>query len=282
MEETKTCTVCNESKHVDMFYKDYSIVNKVGYRSKCKACTNIISKNRAPCEKINIKTKTCNICNKYLEIDEFLKSTRHKDGYMSCCKICHYKKEDNRGCYPKIKRTPEYMKEYWKTKVKDIQYKMKKNIQRSIHTCIRKTMGENNYYRDDKTIGYLSCSIPFFKLWIEYCFDNNMSWDNYAIYWELDHVKPCASFNFNNVQELYECFNWSNYQPLNKKINRSKSDNIYEDIINQHKTRATKFLKDNQDIIVINNNFYSLLLPVGESPTFGNDSKERRELTGSP
>ena len=123
-----------------MFYKDYSIINKDGYRSKCKECIKMVSKNRQPNQKIIINEKTCNICNKTKEIKHFLKSTRHKDGYMSCCKPCHYDKSNNIGCYPKIKRTPEYMKAYWKSKTNDIQYKMKKKYTTFITFIFKKNI----------------------------------------------------------------------------------------------------------------------------------------------
>lgn len=265
--ETKICVTCEIEKPILMYYRDYTTIHKQGYRSKCKECTKKHFEQRKPREKTDIVEKKCNICNLTKDINNFLKSTRHKDGYMSCCKPCHYAKSENKGCYPKIKRTPEYMKEYWKKRTSELQYKMKKNIQRSIHFQL-KNKATQSYQRNDNTIGYLGCSIDFFKFWIQSCFDENMSWSNYATYWELDHVKPCASFDFNDEKQLYNCFNWSNYQPLYKKENRSKSCNIDIDKITQHSLRAKMFLEKNKSIICFNN-YYSLikLLPVGESPT---------------
>ena len=57
---------------------------------------------------------------------------------------------------------------------------------------------------------------------MEYQFTSDMSWDNYGTYWEIDHVRPCSSFDFLNHDECYKCFNWKNTQPLYKKMNNSK------------------------------------------------------------
>ncbi|AGD92421.1 intron encoded hypothetical protein [Megavirus lba] len=41
-----------------------------------------------------------------------------------------------------------------------------------------------------------------------------MTWENHGSYWHFDHVKPCASFDLSNDDEILKCYNWTNYQPL--------------------------------------------------------------------
>ena len=43
---------------------------------------------------------------------------------------------------------------------------------------------------------------------------------------KLDHIKPVSSFNLNNEDELQECFNYKNLQPLWREDNRRKSNKI--------------------------------------------------------
>ncbi len=50
----------------------------------------------------------------------------------------------------------------------------------------------------------------------------NWNWDNYGTVWELDHKRPCASFDMTNAEQQKQCFHWSNYQPLSIPDNRSK------------------------------------------------------------
>jgi hypothetical protein len=42
--------------------------------------------------------------------------------------------------------------------------------------------------------------------------------------WEIDHIKPISLFNLNNEDELLECFNYKNLQPLWKLENLLKSN----------------------------------------------------------
>lgn len=66
-----------------------------------------------------------------------------------------------------------------------------------------------------KTQKLLGCSIDFFMGYLESKFTNGMSWDNYGQFgWNIDHIKPCATFNLSLENEQIECFNYKNCQPL--------------------------------------------------------------------
>ena len=57
-----------------------------------------------------------------------------------------------------------------------------------------------------------------------------MNWENMGTKpdgtrgWEIDHRRPCASFDLNNEDEKYMCFHWTNLQPLWHEDNNSKRD----------------------------------------------------------
>lgn len=72
------------------------------------------------------------------------------------------------------------------------------------------------------TFSLLGCSVDDFKVHIEGQFKSGMTWQNFGE-WELDHVKPCASFDLTLPEQVFECFHWSNFQPLWKSENRQKS-----------------------------------------------------------
>jgi len=53
-----------------------------------------------------------------------------------------------------------------------------------------------------------------------------MSWGNYGIYWEIDHKKPCASFDLTKLEEQQKCFHYTNTQPLSIIENQKKGSKI--------------------------------------------------------
>ncbi len=83
--------------------------------------------------------------------------------------------------------------------------------------------------------------LPQLREWIEFQFDKNMTWNNQGIYWDIDHVTPCSSFDLSIEKEIYECFNWKNIRPLSKKENSYKSNKILEQDIYNHKKKCREF-----------------------------------------
>lgn len=49
-----------------------------------------------------------------------------------------------------------------------------------------------------------------------------MSWANYAIYWEIDHILPCSGFDLTKLEQCLICFGLENLRPLTLPINRSR------------------------------------------------------------
>lgn len=75
--------------------------------------------------------------------------------------------------------------------------------------------------KDTRTFEAIGCSIPHFRKWIEDRFQDGMSWDNYGD-WEIDHVRPCASFDLTDRSQFLECFNYRNTRPMWRADNRRK------------------------------------------------------------
>jgi len=48
---------------------------------------------------------------------------------------------------------------------------------------------------------------------LEAQFTEGMSWENYGE-WHIDHIRPCASFDLIDPAQQYECFHFSNLQPM--------------------------------------------------------------------
>ena len=66
----------------------------------------------------------------------------------------------------------------------------------------------------------LGCSRDELKNLLEKKFTENMTFENYGE-WEIDHIRPLASFNLKSIDEIKICFNHNNIQPLWKSENRS-------------------------------------------------------------
>ena len=60
----------------------------------------------------------------------------------------------------------------------------------------------------------LGCSIEDLKIYIADKFYDGMSWENRGIVWQLDHIKPLASFDLAQRNQLLEACHFTNLQPL--------------------------------------------------------------------
>lgn len=67
----------------------------------------------------------------------------------------------------------------------------------------------------------LGCSMKDFKLFLESKFKAGMNWNNYGL-WEIDHIKPLASFNLEDSKQFMIACNYKNTQPLWKAENLAK------------------------------------------------------------
>jgi hypothetical protein len=75
--------------------------------------------------------------------------------------------------------------------------------------------------KSEKTHELLGCCGAQFVEYISLKLLPGMTLGNYGE-WELDHIRPVASFDLGDPEQVKECFNFSNIQPLWAKDNRSK------------------------------------------------------------
>ena len=69
----------------------------------------------------------------------------------------------------------------------------------------------------------LGCTIPEPRVHLASMFEPGMGWDNYGE-WDVDHIRPCATFNLTDPDQQRECFHYSNLQTLWESENCSKGD----------------------------------------------------------
>ncbi|ALR84016.1 putative nuclease [Niemeyer virus] len=119
----------------------------------------------------------------------------------------------------------------------DLNFRMKKILRSRLYKVTKK----GQYSK--KMTEYLGIDINIFRQWIEFQFDENMSWENQGSYWHIDHVIPCKSFDLTEEEEISQCFNWENVRPLEGIENDIKNDKILPDEIKKHKKLVLKFKK---------------------------------------
>ena len=167
--------------------------------------------------------KQCSKCKNVKSLDCFYKLSNDK--LRSHCKMCN-------DSYP---RSNNYHKNYQKTnrlklnkytntyilsrKKTDINFKLLISIRNRLSKAISNQYGN----KSQKTVNLLGCSIQDVRKHLENLFQPGMSWSNYG-QWEIDHIKPCSSFDLTDNQQQKSCFNYTNLQPLWKTDNLKKSD----------------------------------------------------------
>lgn len=164
-------------------------------------------KNR---EKLLLQKKE-HLKNNKVEINKKRKTWRDNNTEKICIRSKKY--------YEKNKtKIREYQNNYEiKRKQNDMSYKLRINLRARIREAIK----NNGTKKSHSTIFLIGCSIPELKQHLENQFKSGMSWNNYGE-WEIDHIKPCASFNLIDEQQQKICFHYSNLQPLWKTENRTK------------------------------------------------------------
>jgi len=202
---TKICNTCNISKKLD----EYSKRNENSYHHRCKDCTNENAKKYREENKDSIKEK-------------------QSLWYNSVGKDLKKEYENINKDYINARDREKYKN--------DPQYRMKKILR----SRFKKTILKEKTYKSILT--YLDVSVDYFNKWIESQFNDKMTWDNQGIYWEIDHVIPCSSFDFTNETEIKKCFNWKNMRPCERIENYSKNNKIIQTLIDDHYKKANEYI----------------------------------------
>ena len=107
----------------------------------------------------------------------------------------------------------------------DRNYKMRIILRKSV--C--RTLRRNNAPRIVASLNLFGCDVAFLRRHIESLFWPGMSWENYGRgndKWQIDHIRPCASFDLTSLEQQKACFHWKNLQPLWGIDNNLKNDEV--------------------------------------------------------
>jgi hypothetical protein len=205
-EATKECNKCFEVKPVKDFYDK---------KAHCKLCDNKMcreykAKNRAKISTYNKQYKS--------EHKEEISVYNH-----------NYNLEHLEEIQPRQTRTRQ------ERKAKDPNFKKACDL-RSKLTNLVSNLNDTNRFN------FMGCSNAFLKKWLEFQFNDKMTFANYGTYWHVDHVIPCSKFNFENEEDIKYCFQWSNIQPLEGIENQKKTNKIDVDMIINHEAKIEFFI----------------------------------------
>ena len=122
----------------------------------------------------------------------------------------------------------------WKQKYySDAMFKLKCGLRSRINSSIKNSSSTTARNRIKFEV-LLGCTLEEAKIYIEKQFIGKMSWDNHGKKtWHIDHIKPVSTFDFTDIEQLKECFHYTNLRPLQATDNLSRP-------------------KDGRDILIIN------------------------------
>ena len=199
--EDRTCNKCNVIKDIN----NYRLYKNNSYSKTCKKCLNEkdkIRKKNSRQKKMETLIVKCEKCNQEKALKNFTKLKKF------------YKKKICLECYPLFltEQKTEWCRNERKT---NINYRLKKSLAARLRNVL---------FKNNTTMNYIGCNIPYLKEWFEYNFDNEMNWENYGSYWSIDHIIPVCKFDLTIEKEKLKCWNWSNMVPVTIKYNSSKKE----------------------------------------------------------
>ena len=245
--QERECTKCGEIKDFSEFSKDKSTKGSVCY--VCKKCTQKynkkwFNKNREKqCKLGKIyreknKEKKAKYSKKYCEenreeLRKWQKRFREENREELNKKARgRYKKKENKE--KKAKYSKEYKIKNREKINKKYNEKIKVNINFKLSCYLRSRLYSaiKGNYKSGSAVRDLGCSIKELKAHLEEQFVEGMNWNNHGS-WHIDHIKPLASFDLTDREELLEAVNYTNLQPLWAADNLSKGSKIeFPDIVN--------------------------------------------------
>jgi hypothetical protein len=175
----------------------------------------------------NITEYLCSMCKK-CEKDKAL-SKYYENREENISKNKKYKQENK-------EKVNETRRKYMKKLMENPEEKIKRNMKSLISSKLRNSKSRH-------TSDYLGKGMKDIISWIEYNMEQDMTWENYGSYWEIDHSLPISLFDVLKENEMILCFCWMNLMPMLKFENNRKSNKIDIQRIEYQKERLKKYIE---------------------------------------
>ena len=221
-EYKKEYALINKDK-VKQSKKEYYENNKEKVKEKVKEYyENNIEKIKEYRDEYNKNNPNLEYHKEYREKNKELVSQRKKNYYQNNKekvkeKVKEYNTNNKEYVSLRNKKNREKNKDYFNEKNREYIKKRKENDPLFKLTCIIRTLITQSFKgqfteKAKKTIEILGCDFETFKNYIEEQFTEEMNWDNYATYWQLDHKTPISWSE--SESDVYELNHYTNFQPL--------------------------------------------------------------------
>lgn len=230
----KLCTKCMEWKDNNKFGVNK---NKGGtLNSWCKLCMAKDARTRRANDtrpkvvylpKMD-GVKKCSKCKLEKDILEFSKNSVRKDGRSDWCVECSRKSSNSYASRHRDKYADK-SREWHKNNLDYIRVRNRKkyhnNIQYKLSIVLRNCVNSllSGKCKGGSAVRDLGCSTSELKLHLESMFYSHsetgemMTWENWGFgygKWNIDNIKPLASFNLEDREQFLVVCNYKNLQPL--------------------------------------------------------------------
>lgn len=234
--DKKICSTCQIEKLLTQF-----VYRNGRPQGQCKDCRNAYIKQykqdrqngtrQLQLIEITNDGKICKKCDTWKPLSEYpTRSSQH--GYRHECKECRQSmlNEYYQTTYNEVRR---------ERKKTDIQYKILCNHRHYVYKCLTRYS-----LKCTSSINYIGCTVEQLKLWLEFMFSEDMSWDNYGTIWSIDHVIPLSLFDLADPQQQLIAFHWSNMQPSKDNFKKGNKFRMWEYV--NTLVSATRFIRMNE------------------------------------
>ena len=136
-----------------------------------------------------------------------------------------------------LDKNPNYGAEYYQENKEEVAKRVRLRRQKTPEVKIRQALADfaRRLHNPKATSGRRQCgmSIADLRVRFETMWYGEMSWDNYGTYWEMDHWMPlvCKEVDLRNPVHCKALAHYSNLQPLTKKDNRQKGNDVYPEAL---------------------------------------------------
>jgi len=222
-----TCSRCGVTKPVGMFNRDSGRIK--GVNSVCKECRNarrrqLYAESPGKAKARQAKWYRANPEKERARVAAWRKANPEKSKAQSAAwrKANPEKSKARQAKWRKANpdKARAIRNRYAvKKRKEDVGTRLRHNLRSRLNSLLR------GRPKASTTMALVGCSIAFLKEHLVARFQPGMSWENYGKGgWDVDHARPCASFDLTDPAQQRECFHYSNLQPMWHLPNLKKSD----------------------------------------------------------